>query len=106
MPNPEQQTLKRVPLKHRLQALLVEYGSIALWVYFIIFAIVLFGFALALRLGVRIHGFAGSAGIWAGAYVAAKLTQPLRILATIALTPVVATVIRRRSTGQRRETGN
>jgi hypothetical protein len=80
----------------RLQTLLVEYGSIALWVYFIIFAIVLFGLALALRFGIKIHGLAGTAGIWAGAYVGTKLCQPLRILATLALTPAVAAVVRRR----------
>ncbi len=96
MPNAQQPLPARAPLKDRLQNLLVEYGSIALWVYFIIFAIVLFGFALALRLGIRVHGLAGSAGIWAGAYLATKLTQPLRIMATFALTPAVAALTRRK----------
>ena len=76
--------------------MLVEYGSISLWVYFIIFALVLFGFALALRFGIIVHGLAGSAGIWAGAYLATKLLQPLRIIATVAITPAAAALIRRR----------
>jgi hypothetical protein len=96
MSHAEQQVPGRPPLKGRLQGLLVEYGSIVLWVYFIIFAIVLFGCALALRFGIKVHGLAGSAGIWLGAYIATKATQPLRILATLALTPAVAALIRRR----------
>lgn len=84
------------PIKARLQTLLVEYGSIALWVYFGIFAVVLFGCALALRFGVKVHGLAGTAGTWAGAYLATKLLQPIRILATVALTPFVASIMRRR----------
>lgn len=89
-------------MKDRLQGLLVEYGAIALWVYFIMFAIVLFGFALALRFGIRVHGLAGSAGIWLGAYLATKATQPLRILATLALTPAVAGLTRRRKSAGNR----
>jgi hypothetical protein len=96
MSNAQQPAPARPPLKDRLQGLLVEYGSVALWVYFIIFAIVLFGFALALRFGIKLQGLAGSAGIWAGAYVATKLTQPLRIIATVALTPAAAALSRRK----------
>ena len=96
MSNTQQPARNRVPLKERLQGLLVEYGSIALWVYFTIFALVLFGLALALRFGINVHGIASTTSIWAGAYVGTKLCQPLRILATIAVTPAVAAVVRRR----------
>ena len=101
MPNIQQPERQRIPLKERLQGLLVEYGRVVLWVYFVIFAVVLFGFALALRFGIKIHGLAGAASIWAGAYVATKLTQPLRILATMALTPAVAAIVRRKDAKRR-----
>lgn len=80
---------KKKPLKERLTALLAEYGKVALYLYFAIFALVFAGFAIALAAGVKVEGASGSAGLIFGAWVATKLTQPLRILATLALTPVV-----------------
>jgi hypothetical protein len=74
---------------------LVEYGSVGLWVYFTIFALVLVGFATAIRMGVKIDGVAGTAGTWGAAYVATKLTQPIRILGTLVVTPLVVRVARR-----------
>jgi hypothetical protein len=82
-------------LKDRLQKLMVEYGSLGLYVYFGIFAVVLIGFAVAIQLGVEVESAAGTAGTWGAAYVATKLTQPLRILATIAVTPLVVRIARR-----------
>jgi hypothetical protein len=81
--------------KDRFQKLLVEYGSLALWVYFAIFVLVLVGFAAAIRLGLNVESTAGTAGVWGAAYLSTKLTQPLRILATLALTPAVMHVVRR-----------
>jgi len=81
--------------KDRLRKLVVEYGSLALWVYFGIFVLVLVGFAVAIRLGFDIESTAGTAGVWGAAYLSTKLTQPLRILATLALTPVVMQIVRR-----------
>jgi hypothetical protein len=49
---------------------------------------VLIGFVLAIRIGVKVESAGATAGTWAAAYVATKLTQPLRILATLAVTPV------------------
>ena len=68
---------------------MVEYGSLAIWVYFAIFFIVLVGFAIAIKSGVKVESAAGTAGVWGAAWVSTKLTQPLRILATLALTPFV-----------------
>ena len=82
-------------LKDRLQKFLVEYGSLCLYVYFAIFALVLVGFATAIQLGAQLDSAAGVAGTWGAAYVATKLTQPLRIWATIAVTPIVVRVARR-----------
>ena len=83
----------------RLKRQLAEYGRIALGTYFAIFLLVLAGFAVALSQGIELAsldlGGASGAGVFAGAYVATKLTQPVRIAATLALTPLVAAVLRR-----------
>jgi hypothetical protein len=83
-------------MKEKLTALLAEYGKIALYLYFGIFALVLAGFAIAISAGVEVESTAGSAGILGAAWLATKLTQPLRILATLALTPIVARVLESR----------
>ncbi len=80
--------------KLRLKELLAEYGQVALWIYLAIFALVLVGFMFAIKLGVKLEGTAGELGIWGAAWVATKLTQPLRIGATVVLTPFVAHVLR------------
>lgn len=77
-------------MKDRLEALLQKYGKVALVIYFSIFGLVLAGFAIAIRAGVQVESAAGEAGVLGAAWVATKLTQPLRILATVVLTPVVA----------------
>ncbi len=83
------------PLLQRLQKLIAEYGQIALWAYFGLFAIVLLAFALAFQLGFRTASTSGAVGIWGAAYLATKLTQPFRIAATLALTPFVVKLVRR-----------
>lgn len=83
----------------RFKGLLAEYGRVALGTYFAIFLLVLAGFAVALSQGIELAsldlGGASGAGVFAGAYVATKLTQPVRIAVTLALTPLVAAVLRR-----------
>lgn len=74
---------------------MVEYGVIALIVHYVIFAIVIVGFWAAIRAGWHATSTAGSVGTWTAAYIAAKITQPLRIIATIAVTPLVARVYER-----------
>ncbi len=85
----------RPPLKERLTTLLNEYGRVAIIIYFTIFALVLSGFAVAIKFGVEVDSAAGTAGTIGAAWVATKLTQPLRILATLVLTPIVAKLIER-----------
>jgi putative exporter of polyketide antibiotics len=77
----------------RIKALLAEYGRLALATYFAVFALVFAGFGLAIALGMQVASAEGGAGVLGAAYVATKLTQPLRIAATMALTPLVARVI-------------
>jgi len=82
-------------MKKRLETLFAEYGAIAITIYFTIFAITLGSFAFALNAGLEVEGVAGSTGTLAAAWVATKLTQPLRIIATIVLTPLVAALLHR-----------
>ena len=78
------------PMRKSTRELLAEYGAVALVVYLAIFALTLAGFVVAIRFGWAPRSAAGSAGVLAAAYVATKLTQPLRIAFTVALTPLVA----------------
>jgi hypothetical protein len=77
----------------RFKALLAEYGRVALATYFALFALVFAGFGLAIALGMQVASAEGGVGVLGAAYVATKLTQPLRIAATLALTPLVARVV-------------
>jgi len=86
-------------LRERLKELLVEYGSLALWVYFGLFGVVLVGFTIAIQAGVKVESAAGTAGTLGAAYLATKLTQPLRILGTLVLTPLVVRIARRLKRG-------
>ena len=83
------------PLAQRLSALLAQYGKVALWVYFGIFVLVLVGFGLAITFGFDVASAGAVAGTWGAAYVATKLTQPLRIAATLVVTPVVVRLLGR-----------
>lgn len=82
-------------MRKTIQKLLVEYGAIAVVVYFAIFFLVIFGFWAAIRFGWQPSSTAGTLGVWTAAYIATKLTQPLRILATIALTPIIGKIYER-----------
>ncbi len=73
----------------KLKEHFAEYGRIAIITYFTIFFATVAGFAIAI-------GGSGE-GAWAwgtlgAAWLATKATQPLRIGATLAVTPVVAAV--------------
>ena len=82
-------------MKKTVQNLLAEYGTVAVIVYFVIFFGVLGGFYLAIRFGWRPSSTAGSMGTLAAAYIATKLTQPIRIAATVVVTPFVAKLYER-----------
>jgi hypothetical protein len=79
----------------RLKALFQDYGTIAIVTYFTIFFGTWGAFAAAISMGVEVEGAMAGAGTAGASYVATKLTQPLRIAATLALTPVVAAVVHR-----------
>jgi hypothetical protein len=81
-------------LKTRLSTLLAEYGKLAIILYLVIFALVLAGFAIGIGAGMKVESAAGGAGVLGAAYLATKVTQPIRILATLALTPLVARALK------------
>ncbi len=85
----------RATLSERMKGALAEYGSVALVVYLVLFGSVLAGFSVAISAGVEVDSAAGGVGTFAAAYIATKLTQPLRILATLAITPLVAVGLKR-----------
>ena len=77
-------------MRKTLKNLVVEYGFTAVVVYLVLFFAVWVGFWAAIRFGWKTDGVAANLGMWTAAYIATKLTQPLRIAATLALTPFVA----------------
>lgn len=82
-------------MRKTIKHILVEYGAIALVVYFAIFFLVIFAFWAAIRSGWQPSSTAGTVGVWTAAYIATKLTQPLRIIATLAVTPFIAKLYER-----------
>lgn len=82
-------------MRKTLKHILVEYGTVALVVYLAIFFLVLFAFWTAIRFGWQPSGALANVGAFTAAYLATKVTQPLRIIATVALTPLVAKLVHR-----------
>ena len=78
-----------------IKQLAQEYGPFALGTYLAIFALVFGGFVLAISSGFEVESAAGSAGLLGAAWLATKLTQPLRIAATLVITPFAAAGLRR-----------
>ena len=87
----------RQPLSARLTGLVEKYGRLALVIYFILFGLVFGAFIVAIGAGWHVQTTAGRFGLVGAAWVATKVTQPFRILATLALVPVVARLRRRPS---------
>ncbi|MFL5383458.1 MAG: FAM210A/B-like domain-containing protein [Longimicrobiaceae bacterium] len=77
-------------MRRTLKEIAAEYGAVAVVVYLAIFTVVLLGSWAAISLGWKPGGVRGGVGTFAAAYIATKLTQPLRIAATLALTPLAA----------------
>ena len=82
-------------MQERLTQLLEEYGKVAFAVWALIAVLVFGGSALALHLGMDIQGAKGAAGTFAGAYLVYQVSKPLRWAAVVALTPLVARLLRR-----------
>ena len=83
-------------LKQRLKAHFAEYGSIAIYTYLTLSILTIIGFSIAIGAGVAPSSATGLFGVIGAGWVAAKATMPLRILATLGLTPLIATLLQRR----------
>ncbi|HZA13015.1 MAG TPA: hypothetical protein VE618_00905 [Myxococcaceae bacterium] len=81
---------RRPSLKERLKALIEEYGALALGVFIGLSALVYAGAYAAIALGWRPQSTAGTVGTAGAAYVAYRLTLPIRVPAALVLTPLVA----------------
>lgn len=79
----------------KLKALMNEYGGVAIGVYLSTFVVAMVVFSSAIAFGAQIESTAGTAGTLGAAWVLTKATQPVRIIATLALTPLVAKLWRR-----------
>jgi hypothetical protein len=82
--------------REKFKALLEVYGRVAFVVYFGIFLATLAGFAIAISFGMELESAKGGAGLLMASWLATKLTQPLRIAGTLALTPIVAKVLNKK----------
>jgi hypothetical protein len=82
-------------MRKTLKGILAEYGTTALVVYLAIFTLVLTGAWVGISMGWQPTGATANVGAFTAAYLATKVTQPLRIAATLALTPLVARVMER-----------
>ena len=90
-------------MRKTFKEFVVEYGTIGVVVYLTTTILVYLGFWIALQFGWRPSSTAGNAGYWFTAYIAAKATQPFRILGSMAITPVIARIYEKltgRSAGQ------
>lgn len=88
-------------MRRTLKEIFAEYGAIAVAVYLALFTLVLVGAYFAIQLGWTPGSGAGKAGAWTAAYIITKITQPLRIAATVVLTGFVGRLWRR---GQKPDT--
>lgn len=79
----------------KLQAMIAEYGPIALVVWLVIFAIVFVVSYFAIRAGWSPKTATGKGGTVLIAWLVTKVTEPFRFGATVVLTPIVAKLYRR-----------
>ena len=90
--------------KARWDEVKAEYGRIAIWTYLTLWVLVLLTYFLAIQMGLEVDVSSETTSALVGAWVAAKVTQPARILLTIVLTPVVARVLRKEPVREGSET--
>ena len=87
--------MSRRPLKVRLSEHFAQYGKIALITYLVLSLLTIPGFTVAIAIGAEPSSATGVFGVIGAGWLAAKATMPLRILATLGLTPVIAALLKR-----------
>jgi hypothetical protein len=88
-------TAAKPSLKQRLTALFEDYGRIAIITYFTLSGLAIVGFSIAIWAGTEPSSATGVFGVIFAGWAAAKVTMPIRILITLAVTPLVALVLGR-----------
>jgi hypothetical protein len=78
---------------NKLKTLMNDYGGVAIGVYLSTFVVAMVAFSSAIAFGAQVESGTGAATTLGAAWLATKATQPVRIIATIALTPLVARVL-------------
>ncbi len=86
---------KKLSLKERLKATIKDYPQVAIFTYLALSAIAIIGFSIAIGVGVEPSTATGVLGVIGAGWLAAKVTVPLRILITLAITPPLAALFRR-----------
>jgi predicted MFS family arabinose efflux permease len=87
---------KKLSLKQRLTKLMDQYGKVALYTYLTLSLSAIAGFSIAIGFGMEANSTGGVLGAIGAGWLAAKATMPLRILATLGLTPLIAAFLARR----------
>jgi hypothetical protein len=79
----------------RWEQLKKDYGRVAIGTYLTLWVLVLAGYVVAIKMGIDVEGATGAGGVLLGAWVAAKVSQPVRIVLTLVLTPFIAGLLKR-----------
>ncbi len=82
-------------LKERLKTIVKDYPKIAIITYLSLSAIAIAGFSIAIGIGAEPSTATGVLGVIGAGWLAAKVTVPLRILATLGLTPPIAALLQK-----------
>jgi hypothetical protein len=84
-----------LPLKERLKKQFTEYPRIAIITYLTLSILSIVAFSIAIGMGAQPSTATGTLGVIGAGWVASKALMPLRILATLGLTPMIAAVVGR-----------
>jgi hypothetical protein len=79
----------------KLKALVAEYGRPAIVVFVTLYVLTLGAILALIAGGFRPESMTGGAGVFVASYALFKLTMPVRIAATLLLTPLVARLWKR-----------
>jgi len=88
---PPEPAKKKLSWRERL----AEYGKVGLITYFVVFGLTWLGFFVLISRGFEVEGVVGETSTWFAAYLATKVTQPIRIAVVLVLTPLVAAAYER-----------
>jgi hypothetical protein len=94
-PDANEEPAPKLTWSERFKALLAEFGPVLIVVWLGVFGLVWAGFVLAIKFGFGVESESGFWGVVASAYLATQLAKPLRIAATLVITPAAAALLKR-----------